>query len=144
MDMAAALAAGAPLVHADKGTNRAFTWGFTAGDYKAAKRAADVVVSRRFVQQRVIPAAMEPRAVLAEPIPATRRVHALDVDVRCRTSSAILMSTMCGIPEQKLRVDRAGRWRGLRGQAQRLRRGGHRAGGRAPAGAAGEVDGVAR
>jgi CO/xanthine dehydrogenase Mo-binding subunit len=46
VDMAAALAAGAPLVHADKETNRAFTWGFASGDYEAARSRADVIVSR--------------------------------------------------------------------------------------------------
>ena len=101
--MVAALAPGAPLVHADKGTNRAFTWGFSAGDYEAAKAGAEVVVSRRFVQQRVIPAAMEPRAVLAEPAPATGE-FTLWTATQVPHFVRILMSTMCGIPEQKLRV----------------------------------------
>jgi hypothetical protein len=42
VDMEAALADGAPLVHAVKGTNPAFTWGFIAGDYEAV-RARDQV-----------------------------------------------------------------------------------------------------
>ena len=102
-DMEAALAPGAPLVHADKGTNRAFTWGFTAGDYEQVKAGADVVVSRRFVQQRVIPAAMEPRAVMAEPAPATGD-FTLWTATQVPHFVRILMSTMCGIPEHKLRV----------------------------------------
>ncbi|MFY9927006.1 MAG: xanthine dehydrogenase family protein molybdopterin-binding subunit [Streptosporangiaceae bacterium] len=103
LDMAAALAGGAPLVHDDKGTNQAFTWGFAAGDYAAAKQAADVVVSRRFVQQRVIPAAMEPRAVLAEPFPATQE-FTLWTSSQVPHFVHVLMATTCGIPEQKLRV----------------------------------------
>jgi carbon-monoxide dehydrogenase large subunit len=103
LDMGAALADGAPLVHDDKGTNRAFTWGFTAGDYAAAKGSADVVVSRQFVQQRVIPAAMEPRAVLAEPLSATQE-FTLWTSTQVPHFVRILMATMCGIPEQKLRV----------------------------------------
>jgi carbon-monoxide dehydrogenase large subunit len=103
LDMGAALADGAPLVHDDKGTNRAFTWRFTAGDYAAAKGSADVVVSRQFVQQRVIPAAMEPRAVLAEPLSATQE-FTLWTSTQVPHFVRILMATMCGIPEQKLRV----------------------------------------
>jgi carbon-monoxide dehydrogenase large subunit len=103
VDMAAALAPGAPLVHADKGTNRAFTWGFSAGDYKAAKAGADVTVARRFIQQRVMPAAMEPRAVLADPASANGE-FTLWTATQVPHFVRILMSTMCGIPEQKLRV----------------------------------------
>jgi carbon-monoxide dehydrogenase large subunit len=103
VDLAAALTETAPLVHADKGTNRAFTWRFTAGDYEAAKAEADTVVARRFVQQRVMPAAMEPRAVMAEPFPATQN-FTLWSSTQVPHFVRILMSTMCGIPEQKLRV----------------------------------------
>jgi carbon-monoxide dehydrogenase large subunit len=103
IDMEAALRDGAPLVHADKGTNRAFTWGFAAGDYEAARQDADVVLSRRFVQQRVMPVAMEPRAVMAMPAPATQE-FTLWTSTQVPHFVRILMSTMCGIPEQKLRV----------------------------------------
>ena len=103
MNIEAALADGAPLVHADKGTNHAFSWGFTAGDYKAVKGRAEVVVSRRFVQQRLIPTAMEPRAVLADPMPATQE-FTLWTSTQVPHFVRILISTVCGIPEQKLRV----------------------------------------
>jgi carbon-monoxide dehydrogenase large subunit len=103
LDLEAALADGAPLVHGDKGTNRAFTWRFSAGDYDGARRRADVVVSRRFIQQRVLPTAMEPRAVLAEPMPATQE-FTLWTATQVPHFVRILMATMCGIPEQKLRV----------------------------------------
>jgi carbon-monoxide dehydrogenase large subunit len=103
IDMEAALADGAPLVHAGKGTNRAFTWGFTSGDYQAVKQRADVVVSRRLFQQRVIPTAMEPRAVMAEPTPATQE-FTLWTSTQVPHLVRILMSAVCGIPEQKLRV----------------------------------------
>ena len=99
----AALAPEAPLVHADKGTNRAFTWGFTAGDYEGAKRRAKVVVSRRFVQQRLLPTAMEPRAMVADPTPATGE-FTLWTSTQVPHFVRILMSSVCGIPEQKLRV----------------------------------------
>jgi aerobic carbon-monoxide dehydrogenase large subunit len=103
VDMMAALAPEAPLVHADKGTNRAFTWWFTAGDYEGAKRRAKVVVSRRFVQQRLLPAALEPRAMAADPTPATGE-FTLWTSTQVPHFVRILMSSVCGIPEQKLRV----------------------------------------
>jgi carbon-monoxide dehydrogenase large subunit len=103
LDLEAALAAEAPLVHADKGTNRAFTWGFTAGDYEAVRARAEVVVSRRFVQQRLLPTAMEPRAVLADPAPATGE-FTLWTSTQVPHLVRILMSAVCRIPEQKLRV----------------------------------------
>src|SRR3954447_9636925 len=58
------------LVHSDKGTNKCFLWPFAGGDYDAAKAKADVVVNRRYIQQRLIPNAMEPRAVVVAPIAA--------------------------------------------------------------------------
>ena len=50
------------LVHDDKGTNKSFLWPFDSGDYDAARARAEaeggVVVKRRYIQQRLIPAAM--------------------------------------------------------------------------------------
>ena len=53
----------------------------------AARHRAKVVVSRRFVQQRVMPTAMEPRAVLAEPFPATGEFTARCCSATCSTPS---------------------------------------------------------
>jgi len=103
VDMMAALDPEAPLVHVDKGTNRAFTWGFSAGDYEGAKRRAQVVVSRRFIQQRLLPTAMEPRAVVADLTPATGE-FTLWTSTQVPHFVRLLMSSACGIPEQKLRV----------------------------------------
>ena len=66
VDMEAALAEGADLVHADKGTNSCFTWPFASGDsYEETVAAAGddaVVVRRRFRQQRLLPDARWSRA----------------------------------------------------------------------------------
>jgi carbon-monoxide dehydrogenase large subunit len=103
VDMETALSEGAPLVHPDKGTNLAFSWSLQVGDYDGARQQADVVVSRRLVQQRVLPTAMEPRAVMAQPTPATG-------DFTLWTSTQVphlvrsLLAPACHIPEQKLRV----------------------------------------
>src|SRR5437763_14773644 len=55
LDMEAALAADAPLVHADKGTNRTYTWIFDSAEAgtggAVADADADITVRRRYVQQ---------------------------------------------------------------------------------------------
>ncbi len=103
IDMEAALADGAPLVHADKGTNKCYSMSYPCGDYAKAAAEADVVVKRRFVNQRLIPSAMEPRAVVAAPMgnvgditvwSATQIPHVL----------RLLLALTTGIPENKLRV----------------------------------------
>jgi carbon-monoxide dehydrogenase large subunit len=104
VDMEAAIADGSPLVHADKGTNTCFVWPFAGGeDYEATKAKADVVVTRRFKQQRLIPAAMEPRAVVVAPIAA-----ADDYTVYSATQIPhilrVMLALVTGIPEHKLRV----------------------------------------
>jgi carbon-monoxide dehydrogenase large subunit len=103
MNMGTAIKAGSPLVHSDRGTNSCYTYKLPCGDYAAAKAKAEVVVSRRFVQQRLIPSAMEPRAVVASPMgtsgeltlwSATQVPHVLRV----------LLALVTGIPENRLRV----------------------------------------
>ncbi|GAA3758546.1 carbon-monoxide dehydrogenase large subunit [Spinactinospora alkalitolerans] len=101
LDMEEAVAEGADLVHASAGTNKSFTWPFSAGDVEGAFSGADVVVTRRYRQQRLIPAAMEPRAVVCRPDgdaftlwSATQIPHVLRV----------MLAMTTGIPEHKLRV----------------------------------------
>ncbi|MFZ4659890.1 MAG: xanthine dehydrogenase family protein molybdopterin-binding subunit [Caldilineaceae bacterium] len=60
-----ALAAGAPLLYEEWGTNQAFRWQKSHGDVDGAFAAAANVVELRLVNQRLIPSAMEPRAVVA-------------------------------------------------------------------------------
>ncbi|MEV5825132.1 xanthine dehydrogenase family protein molybdopterin-binding subunit [Spirillospora sp. NPDC052242] len=101
VDMEAAVADGADLVHADLGTNESYTWVFENGDLDAAMRDAPVVLERRYVQQRLIPTAMEPRSVVCVPegdeftvYSATQIPHIL----------RLMLATVTGIPEHRLRV----------------------------------------
>ncbi|WP_242903059.1 xanthine dehydrogenase family protein molybdopterin-binding subunit [Actinomadura terrae] len=101
VDMEDALAEDADLVHAGLGTNKSYTWVFENGDLDAALRDAPVVLERRYVQQRLIPSAMEPRAVLCVPdgdeftlYSATQIPHIL----------RLMLATVTGIPEHRLRV----------------------------------------
>src|SRR5271156_4903937 len=97
-DMEAALADGSPLVHSDKGTNRCFDWPFAGGDYAAAKAAADVGVSRRFIQQRWLPSAMEPRAVVVAPIAAADE-YTIYSSTQIPHVLRIMLALTTGIPE---------------------------------------------
>ena len=65
VDLEAALAEDAPLVHERFGTNMAARVVQRHGDYRRARDAADVVIARRFLYDRGAAAAMENRAVAA-------------------------------------------------------------------------------
>src|SRR5215468_4118692 len=60
-----AAADGAPQLHESAPGNQAFHWKFAHGDLEGAMRDAEVVIKQRFVQQRLIPNAMEPRGAVA-------------------------------------------------------------------------------
>ncbi len=101
VDMEAAIAPGSPLVH-DDGSNTCYVYNL-GGGYEEAAAKADVIVKRRFVNQRLIPAFMEPRSVVAAPMgmsdeitvwSATQIPHVLRV----------LLTLVTGIPENNLRV----------------------------------------
>jgi len=107
LDMEAALAPDAQLVHDNTQSNRSFTWVFdsgTAGTGAAIDEVvsqAEVTLSRRFIQQRLIPAFMEPRSTVVQPNgegfvmwSATQVPHIL------RTMLALTL----GIGEHKIRV----------------------------------------
>jgi len=102
-DMEAALADGSPLVHSDKGTNRCYDWPFAAGDYEAAKSKAEVTVKRRFIQQRLIPTAMEPRAVVVAPIAAADEYTVYSA-TQIPHILRVMLALTTGIPEHKIRV----------------------------------------
>ena len=97
-----ALGDDAPLVHEDLGSNECYVWKLETDGVQAAIDAADVVVTRRFVQPRLIPNAMEPRGVLAQAGPTG------DVTIWSATQIPhILRFTMqlvLGIAESKMRV----------------------------------------
>ncbi|MGH3316929.1 MAG: xanthine dehydrogenase family protein molybdopterin-binding subunit, partial [Nocardioidaceae bacterium] len=103
-------AAGGALVHPDLGTNVSATWIFdsaemgTGGNVEDAIREArdgGVLVERKYRQQRLIPAFMEPRSVVVDPTheqitmwSATQIPHIL----------RLMLAMTTGIPESKLHV----------------------------------------
>jgi carbon-monoxide dehydrogenase large subunit len=107
LDMEAALAEGADLVHPELGTNRNALWIFDSGEagtgepIQAALDAAEVTVTRRFRQQRLIPAFMEPRSVVCDPTGEQLTLwSATQVPHIVRTMLAMTL----GMPEHKIRV----------------------------------------
>jgi carbon-monoxide dehydrogenase large subunit len=102
-DVIAAQADDAPLVHEGFETNDSYTWEMSAGEVDEVFANADVVVKERYRQQRLVPNAMEPRAVVAESIGSTG-------ELTLTTTSQIphvlrtTLSGVLGMPEAKLRV----------------------------------------
>ncbi|MFD1529537.1 xanthine dehydrogenase family protein molybdopterin-binding subunit [Pseudonocardia aurantiaca] len=103
VDIEAALEPGAPLVHEELGTNHCYTWPLAVGDVDAAFAQADVVVEGRYVQQRVLPSAMEPRAVVVNPEPVG---GAFTVFTSTQVPHFVrdLLALICGVPDSKIRV----------------------------------------
>ena len=62
LDMRTALEASSPKVH--EAGNKSYEWALVTGDVDAAFADAPVVIEREYRQQRLIPCAMEPRAVV--------------------------------------------------------------------------------
>ena len=107
LDMEEAVAEGAQLTHDHLESNTSYHFVFDAGeagtgtDTEQAFADAEVVVSRRFINQRLIPAFMEPRSVVVQPQgdnytmwSATQVPHILRV----------MLASVTGVPEHKLRI----------------------------------------
>ncbi len=98
-----ALRPGAPVVHDDVPDNKTFEWGVSGGDFAAAAAEAEVRVTQRIINQRLIPNAIEPRAVLAEYDPSTEELT-LHTSTQIPHLVRLLLSLTMGLPEHKVRV----------------------------------------
>ncbi len=98
-----AAAPGAPQLHESAPGNLAFNWKFAGGDVDAAFRDAEVTVKQRFVQQRLIPNAMEPRGAVAQWTPGADEVTLWNTTQNPHIAR-FLLSVVAGIPENKIRV----------------------------------------
>jgi carbon-monoxide dehydrogenase large subunit len=99
LDMRQALSEGSPKVH--EAGNKCYEWVLANGDIDAAFRDAAVLVERDYVQQRLIPSPMEPRATVASWV-------ADEVTLWSATQiphiTRVLLALTTGIPEQDIRV----------------------------------------
>ncbi len=94
---------GAPQLHDEAPNNIAFHWKVSGGDAEKAFAEAEVVVKDRIRNQRLIPAAMEPRAALAQYNPATDEVTVWLTSQNPHIAR-FLLSVDTGLPEHKIRV----------------------------------------
>jgi carbon-monoxide dehydrogenase large subunit len=103
VDPEKAMESGAPLVHADLGTNVAFRMPFEAGDAAAAFANAEVVVKQRIVNQRLAPVPIEPRGMVAQWDAGAGQLtlhSATQIPHLLRTQLSIVL----GLAENKVRV----------------------------------------
>ncbi|MGH9719024.1 MAG: xanthine dehydrogenase family protein molybdopterin-binding subunit [Bryobacteraceae bacterium] len=98
-----AIAPGAPAVHPEWPDNTAFTFHQEGGEPEKAFAEAEVVVKQRITSQRLVPASMETRGVVAD-------YRTGDKALTIYSSTQIphllrsLLAMMLGIPEHLLRV----------------------------------------
>jgi carbon-monoxide dehydrogenase large subunit len=99
LDIRHALEESSPKVH--EAGNKSYEWVFANGDIDAAFADAPIVIEREYRQQRLIPCAMEPRAVVSAWVgdevtlwSATQIPHVL----------RFAIAAFFGIPEQNIRV----------------------------------------
>jgi len=102
-DLETVLDEGTPLVHDEYDSNLSFTWTLDVGEVDEAFEKADVVVKERYLQPRLIPNAIEPRAVVALPDPVNQGFTVYS-STQIPHIVKIILSGITGVPEQKLRI----------------------------------------
>ena len=98
-----AAAWGAPQLHSDASNNIAWEWEVAGGDIEAAAKNADVKVSQTIVQQRLIPNAMEGRAIVADYNQGSNQLT-LWSSTQIPHLVRLLLALVTGQPEHQLRV----------------------------------------
>ena len=112
LDMEEAVKDGATLAHPELGTNISAVWTLdsaaagSGGDVDAAIEAArndpdGVVIERRYRQQRLVPAFMEPRSTVVDP---TGEQYSIWSATQVPHFVRIFMALVTGTPESKIRV----------------------------------------
>lgn len=98
-------AADTNLVHAELGTNESYTWSLIPDPAAVDAAFADAahVVSERYLQQRLIPMAMEPRGVVVLPEPFGGNVTVYS-STQIPHILKVMLGITLGVPEQRIRV----------------------------------------
>ncbi|HEV2371961.1 MAG TPA: xanthine dehydrogenase family protein molybdopterin-binding subunit [Streptosporangiaceae bacterium] len=99
LDMRSALGEGSPKVHGQG--NKSYEWSVANGDIDAAFRGAPVVIERNYRQQRLIPSAMEPRAVVSSCVGGESTVWS---STQVPHIVRLMLALTTGVPEQDIRV----------------------------------------
>ena len=102
----AAAADGAPLVHPDAPNNLCFDWelGNPKEEVDAAMAAAHHVTTLEFVNQRMVPNAMEPRAAIGNFDTSNDRHTLYTTSQNPHLTRLLLCAFVLGLPEHKVRV----------------------------------------
>ncbi len=103
VDMEAAVQDGAAQVHDEAANNIAFEWEVGGGDFDAAASSADVRVTERIINQRLIPNPMEPRGVVADFNPGTNQLTVW-TSTQIPHLVRLLLALVTGHPEHQIRV----------------------------------------
>ena len=103
VDMEAGVQDGAAQVHDDAPNNVAFEWEVGGGDFDAAASSAEVRVTERIVNQRLIPNPMEGRAVVADFNAGTNQLT-LYTSTQIPHLVRLLLALVTGHPEHQIRV----------------------------------------
>ena len=103
IEMNDALADGAVQLHEDAPNNTAFEWEVDAGSISEAKSSSDVVVTQRFVNQRLIPTAMENRGVVVDYNSGTNQIT-MWTSTQIPHLVRVLLALVTGHPEHLIRI----------------------------------------
>ncbi|MFL6100171.1 MAG: xanthine dehydrogenase family protein molybdopterin-binding subunit [Actinomycetales bacterium] len=110
LDMEAAIVDGSPLAHTDGTTNKSYTWVFDSASAGTGRDVDDVireaeaegiVIRRRYRQQRLIPAFMEPRSVV---VAQQGSQWTMWSSTQVPHFVRLFTSLLTGTPEHELRV----------------------------------------
>ena len=102
VDMEKALAGGTPPVHEQAPNNSCYVYNL-GGGYDEVAKGADVIVKRRFINQRLVPAFMEPRAVVAAPLGMSDEITVW-TSTQVPHVLRVLLALVTGVPENNLRI----------------------------------------
>jgi carbon-monoxide dehydrogenase large subunit len=91
------------VIHEDLGTNVVVHWSHGGGGDQSVFDTAEVVVKERYLGPRLIPNAIEPRACLAQPVPAMGEFTLIS-STQIPHVARVTLGGTCNIPESKLRV----------------------------------------
>jgi len=93
------------VIHEDLGTNTSYRWELHLDDDAVERAFAEAahVVKERYVQQRLLPMFMEPRACAAVPQPFGGDIHLYSA-TQIPHILKVMVAITLGLPEQQLRV----------------------------------------
>ncbi|HEU4899121.1 MAG TPA: xanthine dehydrogenase family protein molybdopterin-binding subunit, partial [Actinomycetota bacterium] len=102
-DIEEAVAEGAHVIHEQFGSNEQYTWDLRNGDVDRVFAEAPVVVKERYFHPRLIANAIEPRSVVAQPLPAQGEFTVWTA-TQIPHFVRFFLALCLGIPETKVRV----------------------------------------